>query len=77
MHSRTWTLIGVLTAAAPIAGAAEVRVVADEAWCREGRDWNGDRARHCEVREASWRAAGPIKVDGASQRRHPGPGLGP
>ena len=64
MHSRTWTLIAVLAGAMPVAGAADVRVVADAAWCREGRDWNGGRAQHCEVREASWRAAGPIKVDG-------------
>ena len=62
MHSTTWTLMVLLAAAVPV-GAAEVRVVADDAWCREGRDWNGGRARHCEVREVSWRAAGPVKAD--------------
>jgi hypothetical protein len=63
MHSTTWTLMALLTAAAPAAGAADVRLAADDSWCREGGDWNGRRARHCEVREASWRAAGPVKAD--------------
>lgn len=63
MHSRTWTLLALLGAAAPVAGGADVRVVADDSWCREGGDWNGRRARYCEVREASWRAAGPVKAD--------------
>ena len=62
MHSRTWTLIAVLAAAAPAARAAEVRVSADDSWCREG-DGNYRRARHCEVREASWRPAGQVKAD--------------
>ena len=53
----------LLTAAAPLAGGAEVRVAPDDTWCREGRDGGGDRVRHCEVREASWPAAGPVKAD--------------
>jgi hypothetical protein len=64
MNSRTWTLIAVVSAVAPAAGAADMRVVADDAWCREGLgDWHGGRGRHCEVREATWRAAGPVKAD--------------
>ena len=64
MHSRTWTLMALLASAATAAGAAEMRVVADDAWCREGRgDWHGGRGRHCEVREATWRAAGVVKAD--------------
>jgi hypothetical protein len=62
MNSRTWTLIAVVSAVAPAAGAADMRLVADDGWCREGRDGSG-RARHCEVREASWRAAGVVKAD--------------
>ena len=63
MHSRTWTLVAVLAAAAPAARAAEQRVIADDSWCREGGDWNNRRPRHCEVREASWRASGPVRAD--------------
>jgi len=63
MHSRTWTVMALLLAA-PLAGAADVRVSSDDSWCREGRDWGGDRReRHCEVREATWRAAGTVKAD--------------
>ena len=64
MHSRTWTVIAVVLAAAPAAGTADMRVVSDDAWCREGRgDWHGGRGRHCEVREATWRATGLVKAD--------------
>jgi hypothetical protein len=55
--------MAVFAAAAPAAHAAEVRVIADDSWCREGGDGDGARARHCEVREASWRGTGPVKAD--------------
>jgi hypothetical protein len=51
----------VALAAAPAAPAAEMRVVADDGWCREDR-WRGDRVRHCEVREATLPAR-PLEVD--------------
>lgn len=65
MHSRTWTVMALILAAAPLAGAADVRLATDDSWCREGRDWDrdGDRVRHCEVREATWRPDGVIKAD--------------
>ena len=65
MHSRTWTVMALVMAAAPLLGAADVARATDDSWCREGRDWGGDRdrVRHCEVREASWRAAGVVKAD--------------
>jgi len=64
MHSRTWSVMALLVAAAPLAGAAEVRLATDDSWCREGRDWDGGRReRHCEVREATWRASGVVKAD--------------
>ena len=65
MNSRIWTLSAALAGAASFAGAAEVHVSADDSWCREGREWSfdGGRERHCEIREATWRAAGPVVAD--------------
>jgi hypothetical protein len=63
MHSRTWTLVAVVAAAAPLAGAAEMRVVTDDAWCQRDGDWGNRRERYCEVRETSWRGSGPVKAD--------------
>lgn len=63
MHSRTWTLVAALAAASPLAGASEVRVLPDDSWCREDGDWSRRSERYCEVRETSWRAAGPVKAD--------------
>ena len=37
---------------------------------RRAGDWHGGRGRHCEVREVSWRAAGPIP-----RRRNPNGGI--
>jgi hypothetical protein len=53
----------VLAAAAPLAGAADMRVVSDETWCRQGGDWGNRSERFCEVREASFRASGVVKAD--------------
>jgi hypothetical protein len=62
MHSRTWTLMALLAAAAPLA-AADLRVSADDSWCREDGDWGSRRPRYCEVRETSWPAAGTVRAD--------------
>jgi hypothetical protein len=63
MNSRIWTLSAALAGAASFAGAAEVPVSADDSWCRETRDGAWGRERHCEVREASWPATGPVVAD--------------
>jgi DUF4097 and DUF4098 domain-containing protein YvlB len=62
MRSSLWmpAILAVLTL--PLAAtAADVRAVADDAWCRE--DGGGNRARHCEVREAALPPSGPLTVD--------------
>jgi hypothetical protein len=42
--------------------AQEMRVVADEAWCRQdGGNWR--QSRHCEVRETTLAAGGTLSVD--------------
>jgi hypothetical protein len=55
--------MAVLAASAPLAGAADLRVVSDDTWCSRDGDWGGRRERYCEVRETSWRASGPVKAD--------------
>jgi len=62
MRSSSWTVSTVAALAlASTVGAAEVRVVEDDAWCRQD-GWN-DRARYCEVREATLPAGGLLTVD--------------
>ena len=62
MRSSSW-MAGTVAALAlaSAAAAAEVRVVEDDAWCRQD-GWN-DHARYCEVREATLPAGGLLAVD--------------
>jgi DUF4097 and DUF4098 domain-containing protein YvlB len=60
MRSSSWTAAAVL-ALGSAAAVADVRVVEDDAWCREG-GWS-DGARHCEVREATLPAGSLLAVD--------------
>jgi hypothetical protein len=46
------------------AAAQDWRVVPGDDWCRD-RDGDRSRGYYCEVRETSWRAAGPLSVDAA------------
>lgn len=70
MRRIPWMLAAALAVSGPAspapAGSASVQTVPDASgWCDEG---GGDRdeARHCEVREATWDAAGaPLSVDAA------------
>jgi hypothetical protein len=55
--------VAALAVVSPLAGAAEPRVIPDDPWCREDGDWSRRSERYCEVRETSWRAAGPVKAD--------------
>ena len=62
MRSSSWTLPAVAAFALVSAvAAADVRVVEDDAWCRQD-GWN-DQARYCEVREATLPAGGLLAVD--------------
>lgn len=47
------------------AGAQDWRVVSDQDWCHRDGDYDRDRAKHCEVREATWAASSDLKVDAA------------
>jgi hypothetical protein len=60
MRSSSWTAVAVLALGSVVAGA-DVRVVEDDAWCRE--DGWSDGARHCEVREATLPAGSLLAVD--------------
>lgn len=62
MRSSSWTIpaVAVLTLVSAVA-AADVRVVEDDAWCRE--DGRSDGPRHCEVREATLPGGGLLAVD--------------
>jgi len=63
---RGWRTAGaLLLVAASAAGASaqdKWQVTAGGDWCRQN---DGDRAHACEVRETSWRSAGPLAVDAA------------
>jgi len=62
MRSSVWTLVGlVVLAPLPALAASSVRVADDEGWCRD--DHGSERARHCEVREATLPARGLLAVD--------------
>src|SRR5512143_82546 len=62
MRSSSWTVPAVAAFALMSAvAAADVRVVEDDAWCRQ-EGWN-DQARYCEVREATLPAGGLLTVD--------------
>ena len=62
MRSTLWTLVSAaVLVPLPALAAADLRVVDDEGWCREGD--GGEHARHCEVREATLPAAGLLAVD--------------
>jgi hypothetical protein len=60
MRSSSWTAVAVLALGSAVA-VADVRVVEDDAWCRE--DGWSDGARHCEVREATLPAGSLLAVD--------------
>jgi hypothetical protein len=60
MRSSSWTAVAVLALGSAVA-VADVRVVEDDAWCRE--DGWSDVARHCEVREATLPAGSLLAVD--------------
>ena len=62
MRSSSWAFAAMASLAmASVAAAADLRVVEDDAWCRE-EGW-GDGTRHCEVREATLPAGGLLAVD--------------
>jgi hypothetical protein len=62
MRSSSWTVSTVAALAlASSVTAAEVRVIEDDAWCRQ--DGWSDQARYCEVREATLPATGLLTVD--------------
>jgi len=62
MRSSSWTAPAVAVLVLLAAGAAaDVRVVDDDAWCRE--DGRSDQPRHCEVREATLPAGALVAVD--------------
>ncbi len=62
MRSTLCTLVGVaVLVPLPALATADLRVVDDEAWCRE--DQGGEHARHCEVREVTLPATGLLAVD--------------
>jgi hypothetical protein len=59
-HAFGFLAVAALVPAPALAGT-DVRPVDDEGWCRE--DGGGDRARHCEVREARLATGGVLAVD--------------
>jgi len=61
MRSSSWTAVAALALVSAVNAADDVRVVEDDAWCREDGWAHG--ARHCEVREATLPAGGPIAID--------------
>jgi hypothetical protein len=70
MRRIPWMLAGALALTGPAspapAGTTSFRTVTDASeWCDEGKgDWR--EVQHCEVREATWDAAGaPLAVDAA------------
>jgi hypothetical protein len=63
MHSRTWSFVAFVSLLSLPCAAQELRVVSDERWCREdGEGWR-EKARFCEVREATLPAGGTLAVD--------------
>jgi len=62
MRSSIWTTAALaVLVPLPALAASGLRVVDDEAWCREDR--GDEHARHCEVREATLPATGLLAVD--------------
>ena len=47
------------------AAAQDFRVVPDDGWCARDGDGDDDRAKHCELREATWTASNSLRVDAA------------
>ena len=60
----TWGALVLVAAGAATAGAQEWRVVSGDDWCND-RDGDGNRAKFCEVREATLRPSGTVTVDAA------------
>jgi putative adhesin len=54
----------VAAVSAATASAQDWRVVQGHGWCGE-HDWDGGRARQCEVREMTWPGSGTVAVDAA------------
>ena len=65
MHSMTWTLTIALLIGVTAVDAADVRVSADDSWCRDdrGSDRGDRRIQYCEVREADLAPEGTLQVD--------------
>ena len=63
MRSSGWTLLGLAVIAAAPSRAQEMRIVADEAWCRQDSGGWREKPRHCEVREATLPGGGTLSVD--------------
>ncbi len=62
MRSRAWSLAALaVLVPVPALAATDLHAVDDAAWCHE--DGQGDRERHCEVREATLPAGGLLAVD--------------
>jgi Putative adhesin len=62
MRSSRWIFVGLAVLVAGASYAGEAKVVGDEGWCREDGG-SRERARHCEVREATLPAGGLLVVD--------------
>jgi hypothetical protein len=63
MRSNGWTFLVLVLLCAGRSPAEELRVVQDERWCREdGGGWH-ERARFCEIREATLAPGGVLSVD--------------
>jgi hypothetical protein len=63
MRSNGWTLLVLALLCAGPSPAEELRVVQDDRWCREDSGGWHERARICEVREATLAAGGVLSVD--------------
>ncbi len=63
MRSSCWTLLGLGVLAAVPSSAGDMRVVADESWCRQDTGGWRHAPRHCEVRETALAAGGTLAVD--------------
>ena len=63
MRSSCWTLLGLVVLAALPSSAGDMRVVADQAWCRQDTGGWRRTPRRCEVRETTLAAGGTLAVD--------------
>ena len=63
MRSSRWMLVGWVVLVAGPSPAADMRVVADDAWCRQDRGGWHESPRYCEVRETTLASGGTLAVD--------------